>query len=119
MMTNIREVRRFIDDGAGFHLGSEEEFNNWLTAVNTEISPLGLYIDESALQKNSNYINFLDIQYCFDKDGCLQTDLYRKETESQAYLNSSSAHPNHTFSGNIQRKCIFASIATSTNNKFT
>ena len=48
--------RRFIDDGAGFHLGSEEEFHTLLRAVNVEISLLGLYIDESALKKNSCYL---------------------------------------------------------------
>ena len=106
MMTYIREVRRFIDDGAGFHVGSEEDFRNWLSTVNTEIGPLGLNIDESTLKKNSNYINFLDIQYCFDENGYLQTDLFRKETDSQAFLNFSSSHPKHTFSGNVYSQAL-------------
>ena len=48
----------------------------------------------------------MDIQFCFDEDGELQTDLYRKETDSQAYLNFRSAHPNHTFSGNVYSQSL-------------
>ena len=106
MMQNISDVKRFIDDGAGFFFGDEQQFNDWLTTVNQSISSLGLYIDESSFKKNSEFINFLDIQYCFDENGVLQTDLYRKETDSQAYLNFSSAHPNHTFSGNVYSQSL-------------
>ena len=55
---------------------------------------------------NNEFTNFLDIQFCFDVDGELQTDLYRKETDSQAYLNFRSAHPNHTFSGNVYSQSL-------------
>ena len=70
------------------------------------INPLGLNIDESNFQTNSNYINVLDIQYCFDTTGNLQTDLYTKETDSRSYLNFSSAHPNHTYSGNVYSQSL-------------
>ena len=106
MMTDITEVKRFIDDGAGFYSGTEEQFNNWLSAVNQSIRPLGLNIDEWSFRKNSHYINFLDIQYCFNGEGQLQTDLYIKETDSRSYLNFSSAHPNHTFSGNVYSQSL-------------
>ena len=106
MMTNVLDIKRFIDDGGGFHFGTEEEFNSWLAAVNESINPLGLHIDESNFQVNSNYINLLDIQYCFDNTGNLQTDLYTKETDSRAYLSFSSAHPNHTFSGNVYSQSL-------------
>lgn len=106
MMSHVTQVKRFIDDGAGFFSGTEAEFNNWLRAVNESIRPLGLYIDESSFRKNSSYINFLDIQYCFDNEGRLQTDLYIKETDSRSYLNFSSAHPNHTFSGNVYSQSL-------------
>ena len=107
MMTNIKDIKRFIDDGAGFYLGSEEQFNVWLANVNRCIGPLGLHIDESIFRTNNHFINFLDIQYCFDDDeGKLQTDLYTKETDSKAYLNFSSAHPNHTFSGNVYSQSL-------------
>ena len=101
MMTNVLEIKRFIGDEQGFYLGTERQFNNWLAEVNRLIHPLGLYIDESNFKQYSLFINFLDILYCFDDEGELQTDLYIKETDSRSYLNFSSAHPNHTFSGNV------------------
>ena len=85
---------------------NNSSFSDWLTTVNQKISSLGLHIDESSFKKNSDFINFLDIQYCFDGNGLLQTDLYRKETDSQAYLNFSSAHPNHTFSGSVYSQAL-------------
>ncbi len=74
--------------------------------VNQVIGMLGLYIDESSFKKNSEFINFLDIKYCFDGDGDLQTDLFVKETDSRSYLNFSSAHQNHTFSGNVYSQSL-------------
>ena len=106
MMILITEIKRFIDDGAGFFSGTEEQFNEWLAEVNRRINPLGLHIDESSFRGNSSYTNFLDIQYCFDANGALQTDLYTKETDSKAYLNFSSSHPNHTFSGNVYSQSL-------------
>ena len=106
MMEKILDIKRFIDDGGGLHLGNEEEFKEWLRKVNSLLRPFGLNIDESNYQTTSNFINLLDILYCFDENGILQTDLYRKETDSQAYLNFSSAHPNHTFSGNVYSQSL-------------
>ena len=74
--------------------------------MNRRIGPLGLHIDESSYQTNSQFINLLDVQYCFDIEGKLQTDLYVKETDSRSYLNFSSAHPNHTFSGNVYSQSL-------------
>ena len=106
MMTNVKDVKRFIDDGGGFYFGSEEEFMVWLDVVNREIASYGLHIDEWSFRGNSIYINLLDINYCFDENGKLQTDLYVKETDSRAYLNFSSAHFNHTFSGNVYSQSL-------------
>ena len=92
MITNVGDAKRFIDDGSGFFLGNGQQFDEWLAEVNRKISPHGLYIDESSYKTNNEFTNFLDIQFCFDEDGELQTDLYRKETDSQAYLNFKSAH---------------------------
>ena len=106
MMLNAADIKRFIDDGMGFFFGTEEEFIRWLEKVNQEIRPYGLYIDESSFKENGCFINSLDIKYCFDEEGMLQTDLYRKETDSLSYLNFSSAHPNHTFSGTVYSQCL-------------
>ena len=42
----------------------------------------------------------------FDEEWTLQTDLYKKETDSTSYLNFSSSHPNHTFSGNVYSQSL-------------
>ena len=106
MMTDVLDIMRYIDDGGGFHLSTKEQFDAWIAAVDERINPLGLHIDESNFQTNSHYTNLLDIQYCFDCEGDLQTDLYTKETDSRSYLNFSSAHPNHTFSGNVYSQSL-------------
>ena len=101
MMRYVNEIKRFIDDGVGFFYGTEEQFNDWLWHVNANIGLHGLIIDESNFKNPFQFINFLDIQFCFDQTGRLQTDLYIKETDSRSYLNFSSAHPNHLFSGTV------------------
>ena len=106
MMTHVLDKKRYIDDGGGLFLGTEDQYNDWLSEVNRRINPLGLHIDESNFQGNSSYINLLDILYCFDADGNLQTDLYTKPTDSKAYLNFTSSHPNHTFSGNVYSQSL-------------
>ena len=63
MMALITEIKRFIDDGAGFFAESKEKFQNWLSLVNQKIRAYGLHIDESSIKSNSIFINFLDIQY--------------------------------------------------------
>ena len=106
LMRNVIDIKRFIDDGSGFFCGSEDVFNNWLNEINEGIGVLGLTIDESNFQEPTHYVNFLDINFCFDSDGHLKTDLYIKETDSRSYLNFSSAHPNHTFSGNVYAQSL-------------
>ena len=78
MMANVGDAKRFIDDGSGFFLGNGQQFDEYLAEVNRRISQHGLYIDESSYKTNNEFTNFLDIQFCFDEDGELQTDLYRK-----------------------------------------
>ena len=106
LMHNIREAKRYIDDGAGFYVGSERSFNAWMNKVNTALNPYGLYIDESVIKEVNESVPFLDIQFCFDNEGNLQTDLYVKPTDARSYLNFSSAHPNHTFSGIVYSQCL-------------
>jgi len=74
--------------------------------VNKDLQPFGLNIDESSLASPGNYVPFLDIQFCFDDTGSLQTDLYVKETDSRSYLNFSSTHPNHVYSGIVYSQCL-------------
>ena len=106
IMNNIMSAKRYVDDGAGLFNGSREAFNSWIVSVNEKLCPFGLTIDESCICPPSDYIAFLDIQFCFDSAGNLQTDLYTKPTDSRAYLNFNSAHPKHTFSGIVYSGCF-------------
>ena len=63
-------------------------------------------IDESIVKDVGEYVPFLDIQFCFNKDGDLQTDLYIKPTDARSYLNYTSAHPKHTFSRIVYSQCL-------------
>ena len=106
LMQNIKEVRRYIDDGGGFYVGSERSFRTWISLVNESLRPYGLVIDESLIMEIGEFAPFLDILFCFDKSGKLQTDLYVKPTDARSYLNFSSAHPNHIFSGIVYSQCL-------------
>ena len=99
LMTNIKSIKRFIDDGAGLFNGTLRQFQTWIKSVNDTIAPYGLNIDEFQVKNVDCFVNFLDIKYKFDSEGNLQTDLYMKETTSRAYFHFNSCHPNHIFSG--------------------
>ena len=91
IMNNIMSAKRYVDDGAGLFNGSSEAFNSWIVSVNEKLCPFGLTIDESCIRPPSDYIAFLDIQFCFHSAGSLQTDLHTKPTDSRAYLNFKGA----------------------------
>ena len=106
LMTNVKEAKRYIDDGGGFYLGSHRSFLVWMNKVNEFLKPYGLFIDESGVKDVGEFMPFLDIQFCFDTNGQLQTDLYVKPTDARSYLHFSSAHPRHTFSGIVYSQCL-------------
>ena len=106
LMINVKEAKRYIDDGAGFYTGSERSFAIWMNAVNHQLNPYGLHIDESTIKDINQFAPFLDIQFCFDFDGNLQTDLYVKPTDARSYLNFKSAHPQHVFPGIVYSQCL-------------
>ena len=82
-MSNVKEAKRYIDDGAGFYSGSVRSFEVWMNQVNRNLNPFGLFLDESDIKDVSEYVPFLDIQYCFDIHRQLQTDLYVKPTDGR------------------------------------
>ena len=106
LMKNVITAKRYIDDGAGLMVGTQEEFAHWLEKVNENLKPFNLLIDESSIGQTNSFISFLDIQFCFDEKGDLQTDLYVKPTDSRSYLNFGSAHPKHIFSGIVYSGCF-------------
>ena len=106
LMQNVKEAMRYIDDGAGFYHGSERSFKTWMNAVNEALQPYGLFIDESLIKEIDEFAPFLDILFCFDKNGQLQTDLFVKPIDARSYLNISSEHPKHIFSGIVYSQCL-------------
>ena len=109
LMQNIISIKRFIDDGAGLHHMSKRNFLFWKKTVSAKVALFGLKIKETDWSEPENRhdpINFLDIQFLFDVNDSLQTDLYIKPTDSRSYLNFSSCHPNYTFSGAVYSQAL-------------
>ena len=87
---------RFVDDGSGTWNGSLEDFMVWFSSVRQqchEVYGLDLTFET---QKIDQYAQFLDIRFKFS-DGKLTTDIYKKPTDANRFLEFSSCHPRHTF----------------------
>ena len=106
LMKNVSTVKRYIDDGAGFFDGTKRQFSEFISNVNSRLSNVGLNIDEFSIEDPGDFTCFLDIQFTFDDDGNLQTDLYVKETDSRSYLYFGSTHPNHVYSSITYSQCL-------------
>ena len=63
-------------------------------------------IDEHTIKNPGQYISFLDIMFCFDSEGQLQTDLYMKETDARSYHFYGSSYANHVFAGIVYSQCL-------------
>ena len=109
LMKDVVSIKRFIDDGIGIHTMTSRQFDLWKRSVSDGVSVFGLKIkdsDWSTPSEKFGMINFLDINFSFDKDNVLQTDLYVKPTDSRSYLNYSSCHPQYTFSGTVYSQAL-------------
>ena len=106
LMEKVPCLKRYIDDGAGFYTGTKRQFSEFINTVNSRIGTLGLNIDEHSIVDPGEYVAFLDIQFTFDQEGALQTDLYVKPTDSRSYLQFGSTHPNHVFSAIVYSQCV-------------
>ena len=109
LMRDIVGIKRFIDDGVGIHTMSDRRFGIWKKLVSSKVAELHLKIkdsDWSEPAEDHQPINFLDIQFSFDQNKDLQTDLYVKPTDARSYLNFSSCHPNYVFSGNVYSQAL-------------
>ena len=87
---------RFVDDGSGVWNGCMDNFMIWFTDVRSVCKDqygLDLTYEAQEVQDNAQ---FLDIQYKFI-DGKLTTDIYKKPTDANRFLEYSSCHPKHTF----------------------
>ena len=109
--TILKLWKRFIDDCMGIYQGNFEQFNHWFNIIKQHFHKFELdltydtdthaIIDSEPIEKDTKSVQFLDMEF-FKEGNCLHTREYRKETSSQSYLNYSSAHPRHTFSGIIK-----------------
>ena len=109
LMKDIVGIKRFIDDGVGIHTMSERRFSAWKKLVSKKVAKHGMKIkpgDWSVPLDKYHPVNFLDIQFSFDENKSLQTDLFTKPTDARSYLNFSSCHPNYTFSGNVYSQAL-------------
>ena len=108
-MKDIIDIKRFIDDGVGLHRMNQNSFKKWKIDVSKRVGVYGLTIKEkdwSEPKHKHDMINFLDINFSFDKSKTLQTDLYRKPTDARSYLHFDSCHPPHCFSGVVKSLAV-------------
>ena len=105
---NIIDIKRFIDDGVGIFEGNMENFDIWKRSATVLLSRYNLIIKDVdwKVANLTEYVNFLDIKFGFDNAGQLQTDLYQKETDSKAYLDFNSCHPQHIFSSIVYSQAL-------------
>ena len=94
--TELKNLDRFVDDISAQGKGCPNKFKEWVESLRSQmISNYGLDITYS-IKPITEYTQFLDIQYRF-QEGKLTTDLFRKPTDANRYLEFSSFHPRHTF----------------------
>ena len=108
-MKDVIDIKRFIDDGVGVHRMNQNSFEKWKIDVSKRVKVYGLTIkkeDWSEPKQKHAMINFLDINFLFDKTKKLQTDLYRKPTDARSYLHFDSCHPPHCFSGVVKSQAV-------------
>ena len=109
LMKDIVDIKRFIDDGVGIHSMTSRSFSKWKKSISERVAFYGLTIKESDWNEPSvkhDMINFLDINFSFDGNRDLQTDLYRKPTDARAYLHFNSCHPPHSFAGSVKSQAL-------------
>ena len=104
LSTELVDLKRFVDDLTGLWCGSKEDFIAWADIVNDNLNKFGLSLKANHHEEwefnevgSGKYTTFLDINYMFDHDGSLLTDINIKATDSRNYLHFSSYHPRHTF----------------------
>lgn len=96
---------RFVDDGSGVTSDSRENFILWFDQFKQlSVSEYGLDWTYEINPINS-FTNFLDINFKFDA-GSLTTDVYRKPTDANRYLEFTSYHPRHTFESIVYSQAI-------------
>ena len=92
----LRCFYRFVDDGLGIWLGTSETFSNWFQNFRSQ-SIESFDLDFTfELTPITSFHQFLDVKFKF-VNGFITTDIYRKPTDANRYLDFYSTHPRHTF----------------------
>ena len=84
--------KRYIDDILVIWTGSDEEFREFFSFLNSFHSTIKF--DEPQHDPEENSCQFLDMKISIE-NGKISTDLFRKETTKPKALLPSSAHPGH------------------------
>ena len=94
--SELVNLDRFVDDISGQGRGCADKFREWVESIRLSmVTSYGLDITYD-VKPITEFTQFLDIQYRF-QGGQLTTDLFRKATDANRYLEFSSFHPRHTF----------------------
>ena len=105
-LDTIKMYRRFLDDIFLIFRGSPSNLHQFLSEINKlhqsikftvqHTTPYNKVLNEcdKCDCEQSEHIPFLDTQ-CSIQGGKIIVDLYRKETDRNMYLLTSSCHPNH------------------------
>ncbi len=95
---NVKIWKRFIDDCFGLYLGRVKQFQKFYTKLKNQFQNYDL---ELTMEHSRGKITMLDIEIYIDANQ-IHTRENRKETASNLYLRSGSAHPNYTFKGIVK-----------------
>ena len=101
-MSPIKLLKRFLDDIFMIFVGNTKKLHKLLEEINKIHPSIKLTMSHTSLSsenvsskcecEESDSIPFLDV-LCSIKDGKIVTDLYRKESDRNQYLLTSSCHP--------------------------
>ena len=84
--------RRYIDDIFFLWHGTVDELELFINHLNSQHSHIKF---TATYDENLKSIPFLDMQVTINREGFIQTDLFKKDTAKCQYLLPSSCHPAH------------------------
>ena len=94
----IRLWKRYIDDIFGIWRGTKEEFEDFVSKLNSESSTYGIEFTGDGGRE----LSFLDVKVRItdpehDTPVTLATSLFKKPTDNRSFLQRNSHHPPHVF----------------------
>jgi hypothetical protein len=101
----LQLLKRFLDDYFSIFVGTTKDLHKLLKEINLINPTINLTMNHTSIQgedskdkcecKEQSSIPFLDT-LCYIKEGRIETDLYKKQTDRNQYLLPSSCHPKQT-----------------------